>query len=282
MTRKRLNLSYIENDPMRRATFNKRKKGFLKKIHELSVLCGIEACAVVYSPSNSTPEAWPSNVGVKNVVEKFQMLTDMEQEKKMVNHEGFLKQNISKAMGNNKRKMKDNAERMMKEAMFELLGGKEDRFKLTNRHREDLCKYIDQYLKELHHHKNKILRQSHVGYGESSEAATNVMAPTSSGEVNSQFFPTLNVSNSPSQIPEEVNAFPGNNFSAAADQQDYYPVMNPAVGFYDHNANVNHLGHNQYQQEDVYRPSVHQDGIDNPSQNQNQQEEWLVSDDDLS
>ncbi|XP_019093671.1 PREDICTED: agamous-like MADS-box protein AGL80 isoform X2 [Camelina sativa] len=215
---------------MRKATFNKRKKGFVKKIHELSVLCGIEACAVIYNPFNSVPEVWPSNLGVKNVVEKFEMLTVMEQEKKMVNHEGFLKQNISKAMANNKRKMNDNEERMMKEAMFELLGGKADRLKLTNRHREDLCKYIDQYLKELYHHKNKILRQSHVEYGESSEAATNVMAPTSSVE----------------------------------------------------NANVNHLGHNQYQQQDGYPAIVPQYGIDNPSQNQGQQEEWLVSDDDIS
>ncbi|XP_019093734.1 PREDICTED: agamous-like MADS-box protein AGL80 isoform X2 [Camelina sativa] len=230
MTRKKLNLSFIENDSMRKARFNKGKKGFVKKIHELSVLCGIEACAVIYSPSNSVLEVWPSNLGVKNVVEKFEMLTNMEQEKKMVNHEGFLKQNISKGMGNNKRKMKDNTERMMKEAMFELLGGKADRFKVTNKHREDLCEYIDQYLKELYHHKNKTLRQSHVEYGESLEAATNVMAPTSSVE----------------------------------------------------NANVNHLGHNQYQQQDGYPTIVPQYGIDNPSQNQGQQAEWLVSDDDLS
>ncbi|XP_010518578.1 PREDICTED: agamous-like MADS-box protein AGL80 [Camelina sativa] len=206
MTRKKLNLSYIENDSMRKATFNKRKKGFVKKIHELSVLCGIEACAVIYSLSNSVSEVWPSNLGVKNAVGKFEMLTDMEQEKKMVNHEGFLKQNISKAMGNNKRKMKNNAERMMKEAMFELLGGKGDRFKLPNIHREDLCKYIDQYLNELYHHKNKILRQSHVEYGESSEAATNVMAPTSSVEVNFQFFPTLNVSNSLYYYPVQIKS----------------------------------------------------------------------------
>lgn len=178
MTRKKLILSYIANDSMRKATFNKRKKGLVKKIHELSVLCGIEACAVIYSPFNSNPEVWPSNPEVKNVVAKFEMLTKLEQEKKMVSHESFIRQNISKTMENNKKKMKDNAERTMKEAMFQLLSGKGDKLKLTDINREDLCKYIDQYLKELYHHKNKSINQSYIEYGESSEA-TSIMVPTS-------------------------------------------------------------------------------------------------------
>ncbi|CAL9219772.1 unnamed protein product [Arabidopsis halleri] len=178
MTRKKLNLSYIANDSMRKATFNKRKKGLVKKIHELSVLCGIEACAVIYSPFNSNPEVWPSNPEVKNVVAKFEMLTKLEQEKKMVSHESFIRQNISKTIENNKKKMKDNAERTMKEAMFQLLSGKGEKLKLTDINREDLCKYIDQYLKELYHHKNKSINQSYIQYGESSEA-TSIMAPTS-------------------------------------------------------------------------------------------------------
>ncbi|XP_023642507.1 agamous-like MADS-box protein AGL80 [Capsella rubella] len=267
MTRKKLNLSYIDNDSMRKATFNKRKKGFMKKIHELTVLCGIEACAVVYNPSNSTPEAWPSNSGVKNVVEKFEMLTEVEQEKRMVNHEGFLKQNISKAVANNNKKMKDNGERLMKEVMFQLLRGKRDEFKLTNKNREDLCNYIDQYLRELHHHKNETLKRS--------SEATNAMAPPSMVEVSSHSFPYLNVGNSPrpandlwslkpiissSEIPEEVNTLTG----AAADQQEYYPV-----GLSDQY---------QYQQQYEY-PIEPQDLIDNPSQNQDQQEEWLISND---
>ncbi|EOA31928.1 hypothetical protein CARUB_v10015167mg [Capsella rubella] len=242
MTRKKLNLSYIDNDSMRKATFNKRKKGFMKKIHELTVLCGIEACAVVYNPSNSTPEAWPSNSGVKNVVEKFEMLTEVEQEKRMVNHEGFLKQNISKAVANNNKKMKDNGERLMKEVMFQLLRGKRDEFKLTNKNREDLCNYIDQYLRELHHHKNETLKRS--------SEATNAMAPPSMVE------PII----SSSEIPEEVNTLTG----AAADQQEYYPV-----GLSDQY---------QYQQQYEY-PIEPQDLIDNPSQNQDQQEEWLISND---
>nr|AAN52815.1 MADS-box protein AGL45-I [Arabidopsis thaliana] len=234
MTRKKLNLSYITNESMRKATFNKRKKGLVKKIHELSVLCGIEACAVIYSPFNSNPEVWPSNSEVKNVMENFEMLTKLEQEKKMVSHEGFIRQNISKTMESNNKKMIDNAERTMKEAMFQLLSGKGEKLNLTDRNREDLCKYIGQYLKELYHHKNKTINQSHIEPGESS-GATNAMTPTSVVE------PIISSIQRPNQNP-----------------------------------NFNHLSHNQYQyQQQFGYPILVQDGIYNPSQIQNQHEEWL-------
>ncbi|VVB04150.1 unnamed protein product [Arabis nemorensis] len=180
MARKRLKLAYIANDPLRKATFHNRKKGLVKKINELSILCGIEACAVIYNPfSSNPPDVWPSHAGVRDVVDKFEMVSEMEQEKKMVNHEGFLIQSIVKAKEKNNKKMAENAERTMKEAMFQLLGGKGYMLKLTGTNRDDLCKYIDQYLKELIHHRNHMLSQSHLEYGESSSTAM-VMEPRAS------------------------------------------------------------------------------------------------------
>ncbi|ESQ49471.1 hypothetical protein EUTSA_v10021183mg [Eutrema salsugineum] len=286
MTRKKLNLAYITNDSMRKATFNKRKRGFVKKIHELSVLCGIEACAVIYSPFSSGPEVWPSNSGVKEVVEKFVMLPEIEQEKKMVDHEGFLRQSINKTMENNDKKTKENKERMMKEVMFEFLGGQGDMLSLTDKTREDLCKYIDQYLKELYHHRNQTLTQSQLEYGESSSAA-DVMAPAAIAEVGPSAFPNPDVFNPPQLLPNELWALrpiipsdpkpePGMTFGdnflpAANDQQVYYQMMNP-VGVCDHQLNL-HLNDNQYQNQFGY-PNVSQDGIYNPNQ---QQEAWLVN-----
>lgn len=95
-------------------------------------------------------------------------------------------------MESNNKKMIDNAERTMKEAMFQLLSGKGEKLNLTDRNREDLCKYIDQYLKELYHHKNKTINQSHIEPGESS-GATNAMTPTSVVEVSSYSFPIISM-----------------------------------------------------------------------------------------
>ncbi|KAI8929783.1 hypothetical protein BC831DRAFT_235651 [Entophlyctis helioformis] len=49
MGRKRVKISYIEQDRSRHATFNKRKNGLLKKAYELSVLCGCEIGVIIFS-----------------------------------------------------------------------------------------------------------------------------------------------------------------------------------------------------------------------------------------
>lgn len=71
MTRKKVTLAYIANDSARKATFKKRKKGLIKKVSELSTLCGIEACAVIYSPYDTEPEVWPSVVGAHRAIARF-------------------------------------------------------------------------------------------------------------------------------------------------------------------------------------------------------------------
>ncbi|XP_056867233.1 agamous-like MADS-box protein AGL80 isoform X1 [Raphanus sativus] len=278
MTRKKLNISYITNDSMRKSTFNKRKKGFFKKIYELSVLCGIQACAVIYSPFSSTPEVWPSNSEVKKVVEKFEQIPDTEQEKKMVNHEGFLRQSITKTRENITKKIMDNTDMAMNETMFQFLRGRGDMFQLTDKHRDDLCRHIDQYLKELYHHR-KILSQSHLEHGESSSAANAMTQPAAIAEEGSSSLPNPDAFNSAklvdtllaptsiissSQKLELIDTFENNYPPAASDQQAYHQMMNPV--------NLD-LNPNQYQQNFEGCPNS-QDGIYNQN---HQQEEWLVS-----
>lgn len=47
MGRKKLNLKYIENYTSRKFTFKSRIGGVVKKLHDLSILCGIQASLVV-------------------------------------------------------------------------------------------------------------------------------------------------------------------------------------------------------------------------------------------
>ncbi|KAE8732673.1 Agamous-like MADS-box protein AGL90 [Hibiscus syriacus] len=105
MTRKKVKLAYINNDSARKATFKKRKKGLMKKVSELSTLCGIDACAIMYSPYESQPEVWPSPMGVQRVLSKFRKIPEMEQSKKMVNQETFLGQRITKAKPDRKSRL---------------------------------------------------------------------------------------------------------------------------------------------------------------------------------
>ncbi|KAK6915738.1 Transcription factor, MADS-box [Dillenia turbinata] len=124
MTRKKVKLAYIANDSARKATFKKRKKGLMKKVSELSTLCGIEACAVIYSPYEPQPDVWPSALGVQHILTKFRRLPEMDQSKKMMNQEGFIRQRIAKARDHLRRQQKDNREKEMTQVMFQCLTGK--------------------------------------------------------------------------------------------------------------------------------------------------------------
>ncbi|XP_065854614.1 agamous-like MADS-box protein AGL80 [Euphorbia lathyris] len=121
--RKKVKLAFIENNSARKATFKKRKKGLLKKISELKTLCDIQACAIIYSPYDSRPEVWPSEYGVHQVLSRLTMMPEMEQSKKMLNQQSFLRQRINKAIEQLRKQKKDNLEMEVTQAMFDGLTG---------------------------------------------------------------------------------------------------------------------------------------------------------------
>ncbi|KAL2497912.1 Agamous-like MADS-box protein AGL80 [Abeliophyllum distichum] len=95
MTKKKVKLAFITNDSTRKTTFNKKKKGLMKNVSELNTLCGIDTCAIIYSPYESQPEVWPDTQGVHCVLVQFKWMPVMEQSKK--NQESLIRQRIAKA-----------------------------------------------------------------------------------------------------------------------------------------------------------------------------------------
>ncbi|GMP41164.1 hypothetical protein CsSME_00011359 [Camellia sinensis var. sinensis] len=148
MPRKKVKLAFITNDSARKATFNRRKKGLMKKVSVLSTLCGIDACAIIQSPYESQPEVWPSNLGVQRVLAKFERMSEMEQLNKIMTQESFIRQRIAKANEQLKKKLKDNREKEMTEVMYQCLSGRG----LQNLSMVDQCDLnwlIDKNLKEI-------------------------------------------------------------------------------------------------------------------------------------
>ncbi|CAJ2670611.1 unnamed protein product [Trifolium pratense] len=121
MIRKKVNLAYITNDSKRRGTFNRRKNGLIKKFDEISTLCGIEACAIIFSQNDPLPEVWPSPLGVQEVLSRFRSLSKMEQSKMMLNQESFLKQKIQKGQEQLKKQRNENKRNEMTYLMFQCL-----------------------------------------------------------------------------------------------------------------------------------------------------------------
>ncbi|XP_051126427.1 agamous-like MADS-box protein AGL80 [Andrographis paniculata] len=150
MTRKKVKLAYIVNDSARKATYKKRKKGLIKKVSELSKLCGIDSCAIIYSPyDDAQPEVWPDECGAHRVVEQFKRMPEMEQSRKMMNQEGFVRGRISKVADQVKKVHKNNQEKEIKHLMFQCLTGKALKG-LPLPDLNDLGWVIDQNLKEIY------------------------------------------------------------------------------------------------------------------------------------
>lgn len=150
MARRKVKLAYITNNSARKTTYKKRKKGMMKKLSELSTLCGIDACAIMYSPYDSQPEVWPSPSGVENVLEKFKNIPEMEKSRKMLNQEGFLREMISKATEQLKKVRKENREKELRGVVFKsLTTGIPQLQDLNFMDMDDLGRLINQKLDEI-------------------------------------------------------------------------------------------------------------------------------------
>ncbi|RDX91374.1 Agamous-like MADS-box protein AGL80, partial [Mucuna pruriens] len=122
MTRKKVDLAYITNDSKRKTTLRKRKTGS-KIIGEISVLCGVEACAIIYTPNNPHPEVWPSNWGVQSVLSRFRGVSELEQSKKMLSQESFMRKKVIKAQEQLKKLKYENRKKEMTIHMFHHFNG---------------------------------------------------------------------------------------------------------------------------------------------------------------
>ncbi|KAL9233046.1 hypothetical protein vseg_008088 [Gypsophila vaccaria] len=124
MARKKVRLHYIENDTARRVTYKKRVKGVLKKTQELSVLCGVDACAVVYGPYDQVPIVWPSSeTEAGRILMEFRRKPDIDQTQRKFNQETFLKQSVTKSEERLLRLQRRNRELEMENTTSELLCG---------------------------------------------------------------------------------------------------------------------------------------------------------------
>ena len=150
MTRKKVKLAFIENGARRKTTYKKRKNGLLKKLGELSTLCGVKACAIICGPDDLEPTVWPSTLGAQHVISQFKSMPKMEQTKKMLNQEIFLRQRIAKVYDQLNKQRKENHNKEITELMFQtLLIGKRNLQNLMLPNLNDLRCKTEEKLKEV-------------------------------------------------------------------------------------------------------------------------------------
>uniref|UniRef100_A0AAU7LJK3 MADS92 n=1 Tax=Hippophae rhamnoides TaxID=193516 RepID=A0AAU7LJK3_9ROSA len=97
MGRGKLPLELITKEKSRRTTFEKRKKGLMKKTYELSTLCGVKVCLLIFDYNNplAEPETFPSNAEqVRSLVNKFE--ADQTETKKNLTLHDFYRARLKK------------------------------------------------------------------------------------------------------------------------------------------------------------------------------------------
>ncbi|XP_042499479.1 agamous-like MADS-box protein AGL80 [Macadamia integrifolia] len=159
MSRKKVKLELIADEATRRTTFRKRKKGVLKKVSELSTLCGVNAVAIIYGPCDPNPDFWPpSPSDAKAVLTRFKNLSEMEQAKKMMNQQEFLKQRIGKLKEKLKSQMRENQVLETTKLMYDCLAANKDLKDLSLEALGDLVWLTEKRIKEIQNRINDLRR----------------------------------------------------------------------------------------------------------------------------
>ncbi|KAK4432698.1 MADS-box transcription factor PHERES 1 [Sesamum alatum] len=97
MTKSRIKHEQIPNVTRRNVIFGRRANGLLKKANELSILCGVDIGIVIHKQgreNNAILSPSPEIFGQR--LHKYLDFSNLERDKKMVLHEKYLEQMISK------------------------------------------------------------------------------------------------------------------------------------------------------------------------------------------
>lgn len=98
MGRARINMELLKNEKSRNLSFHKRMSSLHKKRYELSILCGIKVCMIIYGPENR-PEIRPQDrAQVLELINKYRKQSKADRKRRTVN--------ISEYYADRKRKAK--------------------------------------------------------------------------------------------------------------------------------------------------------------------------------
>ncbi|XP_022861491.1 MADS-box protein defh21-like [Olea europaea var. sylvestris] len=113
MGRAKLNMELISKEKSRNITFKKRKEGLMRKMHEFTTLCDVNACVIIYPPkqdkNTEEPEVWPQNL------EEIRRIIDIYKNKNK--DSGNKTYGLSDFFIERKRKIKDELEKLRKKNM---------------------------------------------------------------------------------------------------------------------------------------------------------------------
>ncbi|EOA15748.1 hypothetical protein CARUB_v10006793mg [Capsella rubella] len=119
----KVKLAWVENNKARAIFFRRRSEGVLKKVKELTILCDILACLIIFSPNDAEPMVWPSVETARGLLDNFFSLPKFEQKKRDACLESFLKEKINKVQEKLKKNQEKCKEYVIDQLMIQLQQG---------------------------------------------------------------------------------------------------------------------------------------------------------------
>ncbi|EOA28593.1 hypothetical protein CARUB_v10024813mg [Capsella rubella] len=124
MPRKNVKLAWVENDKARAKSLKQRREALLKKVKELTILCDIQACLIIFSPNEVGPVVWPSVEKARGLLDDFFALPELAQKNKETSIESFLKEKTKTVHKKLMESDKKNKEYVIDELMMHLQNGR--------------------------------------------------------------------------------------------------------------------------------------------------------------
>nr|QWX93791.1 MADS-box protein 52 [Cunninghamia lanceolata] len=158
MGRAKIPIKWISKETSRNVTFLKRKRGLIKKVEELSILCGVEACMVCSGPQDQHPDVWPNISKGLELIERYRKLSKEEQDKKKLDNSSFLEQRIKKIgleLNIQRKEIKEQAREIMYPCWDNCLND------LSVENFRDFLEYINVKIEAVHGRINFVTRQEH-------------------------------------------------------------------------------------------------------------------------
>lgn len=117
---KKIKLALMANENLRALSLKKRRSGLVKKVKELTILCDVKACLIMFSPKEAVPMVWPSAEAARNLLNDFNALPDFLKKKNETTLESYLKEKTWKVHENLSKTQKGNMEGKIDQLMVQL------------------------------------------------------------------------------------------------------------------------------------------------------------------
>ncbi|CAN1142216.1 MADS-box transcription factor PHERES 1 [Linum perenne] len=111
MRGKKVTFARIANETSRRQTMTRRQKGLVKKVKELTTLCGVSALCIMYKSTVDEPAeplVWPSDDGQVQELCQLYSIPEIQRHMHMTDQEEYLKKMIAKTQERHMKLMKKN------------------------------------------------------------------------------------------------------------------------------------------------------------------------------